>query len=715
MAKDIDDYLEEFAKIADSWFETNQFVKNHSEWISDFFKKENLEKVEWPDIQELGNHIHAFGSNALARANAFGKPNYPIKTYRKSFDYLANGTGSITSRMRDFYYNNEKYSSKYLGEGALSEIIGNLFPEKFIFMNTRDKDAAEFLGIKPDYKRGDDFVTRFEKFNLALLPLVEKYKKIVGSKLNLPIGLQVDQFLFWLSEEYVYAPDKTNLDIDDIAQEDYRIWKISHGKSNDMSDTDHQLLLDHDLVAIGYSDPKEDKKKQGEKFKSEIKNGDYFYLVRQAHIVLWGKFDGEEINDVPENFTHQDWMARKIVKLKVSNFPSKELSKEFQAKSGWQPSYTSTIFEVPAKDYDKFEQGILSPVFNLTLPTSNEKEVGKEIGIADEKEYYQANNNIPLNQILYGPPGTGKTYNTVKESLKILENTLKPDGDYKDQKLRFDDFKSKGFVEFVTFHQSFSYEDFIEGIRADTDNKNINYRVEPGVLKKLVIKAEKDPENPYVLIIDEINRGNTSKIFGELITLIEESKRAGADELIEVMLPYSSHLFSIPKNLYIIGTMNTADRSLALMDTALRRRFDFIEMMPDPTEIKDENKQTLIVDTINIPKMLEVMNHRIEALYDREHTIGHAFFLELNSKSTVINLERIFKNKILPLLEEYFFEDWGKISKVLGKSGIYEEKQFEDLGFEYTAKNYVRVAEKLKDPNTYIAIYANNKETSEIG
>lgn len=710
MSKSVDQYLEEFADIADSWFKKSQFVKTHSEWISNFFKKKNLEKANWPEIQELGNHLHAFGSNALARKNAFGRSNYPIQSYRKSFDFLANGEGSVTSRMREFFNNDKKYSSKYLGESALSEIIGNLFPDKFIFMNARDKDAAEFLGIKPDYKRGDDFATRFEKFNVALLPLVEKYKEIVGSKLDLPLGLQVDQFLSWISEEYV--PEKSKPEIDNTNQDDYQIWKMSHGKSNDMSDKDHQILLDNDLVAVGFSVPEEDKKKQGEKFKSKIKDGDYFYLVRQAHIVLWGRFDGEEIRAVPESFTNKDWVARKIIKLQEVNFPSKNLQKEFQAKSGWQPSYTSTVFEVPSKDFDKFEQGILLPVFDLTLPNSNENMIKKEIGKVIE--YYQADGNIPLNQILYGPPGTGKTYNTVKESLKILENTLEPEGNYQEQKERFDSLKSNGFIEFVTFHQSFNYEDFVEGIRANTNNENIHYKVEPGAFKILVEKAEKNPNKPHVLIIDEINRGNTSKIFGELITLIEKSKRAGASEPIEVTLPYSGKPFSIPKNLYIIGTMNTADRSLALMDTALRRRFDFIEMMPDPDLIENHIGQALIIDKINIPEMLKVINHRIEALYDREHTIGHAFFLELKSESTVNDLERIFKNKILPLLEEYFFEDWEKISKVLGKSGIYEEKQFENLGFEHPVKNYVRATEKLKDPNTYIAIYSSNKESSEL-
>lgn len=177
---------------------------------------------------------------------------------------------------------------------------------------------------------------------------------------------------------------------------------------------------------------------------------------------------------------------------------------------------------------------------------------------------------------------------------------------------------------------------------------------------------------PRVLIIDEINRGNISSIFGELITLIEPSKRAGADEALSVTLPYSKERFSVPANLHLIGTMNTADRSLALMDTALRRRFDFVEMMPESGLLEGMD-----VEGIDIKKMLETLNKRIEVLYDREHTLGHAFFMPLKQapvEKKLGMLKGIFANKILPLLEEYFFEDWEKIRLVLGDN----QKQSDD-------------------------------------
>ena len=168
------------------------------------------------------------------------------------------------------------------------------------------------------------------------------------------------------------------------------------------------------------------------------------------------------------------------------------------------------------------------------------------------------------------------------------------------------------------------------------------------------------PFLPYVLIIDEINRGNVSRIFGELITLIEESKRAGADEELSVVLPYSKERFSVPSNVYLIGTMNTADRSLAGLDIALRRRFTFREMPPRP-ELLDE----VVVEGINIGQLLRTMNERIEVLLDRDHCLGHAYFMPLLQDSSLERLATIFRNQVLPLLQEYFFEDWQRIQWVL--------------------------------------------------
>lgn len=184
------------------------------------------------------------------------------------------------------------------------------------------------------------------------------------------------------------------------------------------------------------------------------------------------------------------------------------------------------------------------------------------------------------------------------------------------------------------------------------------------------ITVEENNKN-YVFIIDEINRGNISKILGELITLIEPTKRLGAPEQMKVRLPYSKEEFGVPQNVYLLGTMNTADRSVAMMDTALRRRFRFIEMMPNV-----ELLQGIKVGNIDIEKMVDTINKRIEVLYDREHTIGHAYFMELKNEPTIESLENIFKNAIIPLLQEYFYEDYSKIQLILGDNAKVDDLKF---------------------------------------
>ncbi|EAI0689600.1 endonuclease, partial [Campylobacter jejuni] len=410
---------------------------------------------------------------------------------------------------------------------------------------------------------------------------------------------------------------------------------------------------------------------------------------------------------------------------------------------------------------------------------------------------------IPLNQILYGSPGTGKTYHTIDKALEIISKEEKiqipSEDDRINRKKIFDEYVKNGQIVFTTFHQSYGYEEFVEGIKPIIDNdensQEVKYDVKDGIFKELcdkslknyilsmqneneidldklifefanyinqdflnkgnefplenkvsikkillnskdeyrsfllggsikspqrltidIIKRDylnfknkkilsfkdikpkydsqsdyhgnaiyyfmfynklKEFENiqnekfkikkeilkSYIIIIDEINRGNVSKIFGELITLIEASKRIGEKEELKVTLPYSGKEFGVPKNVYIIGTMNTADRSITSLDTALRRRFEFIEMMPDVSKL------SIDCEGINLQELLKAINTRIEYLLDREKTIGHAFFISVENLE---DLKKVFKNKIIPLLQEYFYNDYALIDAVLNKNGMLE-------------------------------------------
>ena len=237
--------------------------------------------------------------------------------------------------------------------------------------------------------------------------------------------------------------------------------------------------------------------------------------------------------------------------------------------------------------------------------------------------------------------------------------------------------------EFVTFHQAYSYEDFVEGIRPvqEEETEDVKYEVVPGVFKRICQKAKADPESRYAIFIDEINRGNIASIFGELITLVEADKRVAYEDDgtvksgMTLTLPYSGKQFGVPENLDVYGAMNTADRSIQLLDTALRRRFEFKELMPDTRVIKGSQGDGLIDDeegdTINLCALLETINLRIRFLLNRDMTIGHSYLINVRNFK---DLKEVFLSRIIPLLQEYFYEDWHRIQLVFRDVGPSGEK-----------------------------------------
>ncbi|EJM0790067.1 AAA family ATPase, partial [Campylobacter jejuni] len=527
------------------------------------------------------------------------------------------------------------------------------------------------------------------------------------------------------------------------------------------------------------------------------------------------------------------------------------------------------------------------------LSKSNNKEIRND---GSEMSNKKENKNLSLNQILYGPPGTGKTYHTIDKALEILGENLES-RDRDEKKAKFDEYVKDGQIVFITFHQSYGYEEFVEGIKPminnEANSQEIQYEIKDGIFKdicnralenyensnlnteelrekiKLREKVEKflnrlletnepisktkggnffinsfnnntieiyseDVErfdgifklslstfitllksniefnsavemfkkvfdrdyadrthtyyfnlvnkfkeyekqavlktednkissnslNSYIIIIDEINRGNVSKIFGELITLIEPSKRIGESEELKVTLPYSGKKFGVPKNVYILGTMNTADRSITSLDTALRRRFEFVEMMPDPDllknvfickDVENPNKdEDYLGDDAKTEGFAEILqnilisiNKRIEFLLDREKTIGHAFFMseavKFNKDNwckpdeyeedwyvlSISKLKSIFQNKIIPLLQEYFYNDYALISAVLNDNGMIEKcekddkylqkiKNLDNVDSEKIIYNIASFDNKIwNDIKTYQAIYNDGENQSK--
>ena len=421
--------------------------------------------------------------------------------------------------------------------------------------------------------------------------------------------------------------------------------------------------------------------------------------------VLW-------INKSEENISMDDFLPG-MTDLGVNKY-----SKTYQAFRNTE-SYKPTFEFIESRTRDSIEEDPTS------YPVSHKPK--------------SMENRHPLNQILYGPPGTGKTWNTVNRALAIIDD--KPVEDYEDKDReetneRFDELKQAGQIEMVTFHQNYAYEDFIEGIRpvlsetqktedGEQGNKSdIKYELSDGIFKRIAKCAEKNraEKKNYVLIIDEINRGNIAKIFGELITLIEDSKRLGEKDEATATLPYSKgkEPFGIPNNLYIIGTMNTADRSIALLDTALRRRFDFIEMMPEP-EHRGISKN---VDGVNCQELLKVMNERIRVLHDRDHQLGHTYFIGVKKMAS---LAKTFQNQIIPLLQEYFYDNWEKIDLVLNKNGFIESRDVDKSLFRRSdLSDFVEAERKIykllpadddkwEDAESYRTIYRTENQPSKNG
>lgn len=341
-----------------------------------------------------------------------------------------------------------------------------------------------------------------------------------------------------------------------------------------------------------------------------------------------------------------------ISRAEVLSKTEKDLYDEIKK---YHDTYNGKYYEL-----EKIVQGLTVKEESKEKPEIKEKEE-----IHDEKSG-KINSDFPLNQILFGPPGTGKTYNTVNMALDIVC----PEGSQWEKEPRdkarkeYQIMLDAGQIVFVTFHQSMSYEDFIEGIKPEpTKDGKITYAVKNGIFKELCAKAENDKSQNYVMIIDEINRGNVANIFGELISLIEDDKRLGASEELHAELPYSHTIFGVPKNVYIIGTMNTADRSVEALDSALRRRFTFKEMMPKSELVPEENY---------VRNIFEIINQRIEVLKDREHQIGHSYFMGVENED---DLKDVFYDKIIPLLQEYFYGDYEKIQLVLGEGFVKKESE----------------------------------------
>lgn len=627
---------------------------------------------------------------------------------------------------------------------------------KYIIEKNSEAINAEYISVKD---------TPRSRWNSGANSTNSTLKKIMFNKDNV--------------EDFLSQKPKPMTQIIDLG--DSKLYKFSMGSL--LKDPHYKRInpiddLENDDLIVMHKDTANG---QGDKFINKVKIGDYIYLTYgQKRLSFIAKIISEckPINDFKNIDLDDNWMARQV---EIVKNPLINNTNDLKDKEGWLPSGYTTLKEII--DIKRANKILFNKYYDVEFRSE------QTLSGVFNSENDQDEKDFPLNQILYGSPGTGKTYNTKRLAVEIIEGQKFSDSkEDRDEILKlYDEYLKNKQIRFTTFHQSLSYEDFIEGIKpkmGGSSNEDVEYEIRDGIFKlichdadlkktsnnfeesyskfidevsetgsivlyslvhkkpfdlrinsnqncvaiphtetrtnmvitkkmieeyilndniidwktyvtaigehikskyNITVQNSDNQNRNYVLIMDEINRGNVSSIFGELITLIEDDKRKGSKEGISVDLPYSQTKFSVPKNVYLIGTMNTADRSVEALDTALRRRFSFVEMKSDPQVLRSMENEGLIEGNIDLVRMLDVINQRIELLIDKDHQIGHSYFINVTNLKA---LQFTFNNKIIPLLEEYFYGDFGKIGLVLGESFVNVQDVKHNKGILSNFKGY---------------------------
>ena len=605
---DLSDLIKQFLKeIGEK--ELQNHIKQHDSRrknIQDKLRNENIVALNENEMENLLKDTDAAYGIRYNLRDIFTK-NDGFENFKEKLINLLE-----TTSLNENDVNKLVNSINLMGSGFLSELLCLKYPEKFWIWNSVTDDFLSKINIDikatlPHGKKGNTGAQyiAMQTHLQNILDLLQKHG------LKDATFLDVDVFVYWMKDR---TPSKTITSVPENIK--YLDQTFSHTKN-----------------VILYGPPGTGKTYIAQRFityflKDQISTPKTFNGITLDHIhdLKWYEVIALAI-----------YGKSKDKKIKVPELKNDELIKGyFEIVKGRTKNIGQTLWaqlgshSTPDSKLVKYENRIQPALFDKT----------------PESEWYLI------------PEGIEYIENSLEDIADILTGNEKPDYEINIEQ----------YYKFVTFHQSYGYEDFLEGLKPKTDDTGaISYEIEPGVFKDICDKAKNDPANEYLLIIDEINRGNIAKIFGELITLIEDDKRQGAKNEMTVTLPYSKEDFTVPLNLSILGTMNTADRSIALLDIALRRRFTFLEIMPDYSIINYP------IGELNIGVLLKELNNMVASLIDRDHQIGHSYFCGIvkkikneELKSAKTELRFVWYRKIIPLLQEYFYNDWEQLKLVLG-------------------------------------------------
>jgi 5-methylcytosine-specific restriction endonuclease McrBC GTP-binding regulatory subunit McrB len=588
--ENLNELLKEFKDNCPDWYQNSNFsITERYTFFQNFFKKENLEKAEWKDFQTVGDNLHSLGTNPLAKARAFGKENHQIQYYRDSFEYLIRGAGSLTEKFNNLLPPKGNKGMSGVGKAALSELLCYAFPEDYVMYNSKTIDALRYLGIELEQK--DNAGASFLSFNEKIKPLIDSYVRIVNKQTNTSIPLELDQFFAWINDTKV-EPSKSKSEKDGNFFPFLKRF-LDQAKTTTQTRGDNGkiykgLKLDirfgmSPLLNIPYMALLKDP--------NEIKSGIYpvYLLMKEKNTLILSY--GVSASNTP-----------------VSKWPEADnyqtINEWYQSKYKDSPSkYGDSFIKAVYNLNEELDQKIIETDLQEIIDDYNSINFGNPTsgGNTTNTNSSYSNGKFPLNQILYGPPGTGKTYNTINKALEIVGFTIKGKKRY-ELKVEFDNRIKDDQILFTTFHQSMSYEDFIEGIKPDEPklNQSLSYSVQPGIFKRACANAAYLCYKEYLISQNQTQSYSFDDLYDAFITNIQTQINNNKSPIFKTLRGRDVEVKEINSNDSIIARAkdSIAKSSAPLTKENLQKLYDKFKLIEDIEDLKQVKETVQITPRI---------------------------------------------------------------------------------------------------------------------